>query len=166
MKKVVLLIILVITFTACAPSQETIEKAVSETLQAIPTFTFQPTYTIPPSQTPKIVIETKIVMVTVTPTPTPEFTPTPSQTPTITNTPEPENKKNRQAGFYLIPSEMSPGVWRSSNKDTNSCYWSITTATGDIIDNHFGMGGGTMYIPQSAYQVQLEPECGFWEFIQ
>ncbi len=153
-------LILMFLVSACGSSQKTIEKAVSETLQAMPTFTIQPTYTIPPSITPKIVI------VTITPTPTPKFTQTPSLTPTITNTPVPENKKNRQAGFYLVPSEMSLGVWRSSNKDSDTCYWSVTTATGDIINNHFGMGGGTMYIPKNAYQVQIEPECGFWEFIQ
>lgn len=111
--------------------------------------------------------ETIVKVVTTT------FTPTPKHTPTITNTPEPTNtqtptidplKRSRGNGFYLIGVDIAPGVWRS-NGSGDSCYWAVTRADGDIIDNHFGMSGGTAYIPEYGYQVQFE-DCGTWTFIQ
>jgi hypothetical protein len=55
-------------------------------------------------------------------------------------------------------------VWRSDGTN-DDCYWEITEADGDIIDNHFGMAGGTASIPASAFQVQFD-DCGTWTFIQ
>jgi hypothetical protein len=40
------------------------------------------------------------------------------------------------------------------------CYWSITARNGDILENHFGQAGGTMYVPPTAFQVELDPACG------
>lgn len=43
--------------------------------------------------------------------------------------------------------------------------WAITTKTDDIINNHYGMAGGTMYIPSSGYQVELDQDCGRWTYL-
>lgn len=134
-----------------------------------------------PTQTPWVQIE--VITATLPPTPeataTATITPGPSLTPTITLTPTktlpPTNtptkkpttdvtKLDKKPGFYLVGKEIAPGVWRSSG-DLDDCYWEITTKTGDIIDNHFGMAGGTMYIPQSAFQVRLDKECGDWTWL-
>jgi hypothetical protein len=86
--------------------------------------------------------------------------------PAVSNTPAPTQdrlKIPKIDGFYLVGEEIAPGVWRSQGKG-ESCYWSLTTKTGDIISNHFGMSGGTMYVPQNAFQVQVEG-CGTWVFL-
>lgn len=70
---------------------------------------------------------------------------------------------NKGDGFYLVNIDIAPGVWRSTGAG-DSCYWSITTKTGDIIENHFGMAGGTMYVSPNAFQVEVN-RCGTWEYI-
>lgn len=67
-------------------------------------------------------------------------------------------------GFYLVGSEIQPGIWRNTGESDN-CFWEITDSKGEIIDNYLGMTGGTMYIPSTAFQVQLEKECGDWEYL-
>jgi len=103
----------------------------------------------------------------------PTLTPTLKYTPTITNTPEPTNtptptvdplKKSKYSGFYIIGIDIAPGVWRSTGKG-DKCYWAVTRANGDIIDNHFGMSGGTAYVSPNGFQVEFN-NCGTWEFIQ
>ena len=66
-------------------------------------------------------------------------------------------------GFYLVNVDIAPGIWQSLGTQ-DDCYWEISTKTGDIIDNHFGMAGGTMYIAASAYQVMME-DCGTWTYL-
>jgi len=66
-------------------------------------------------------------------------------------------------GFYLVNVDIAPGVWRSTGSG-DGCYWSTTTKTGDIIDNHFGMSGGTTFISPSTFQVELNG-CGTWVFV-
>jgi hypothetical protein len=125
------------------------------------THTAYPTLTSLPTYTPEIIV------VTATFTKTPKYTATITLTPTDTSTPTPTEdptKTKKSPGFYLVGDEISPGVWRSLGT-SDSCYWSITDRTGDIINNHFGMAGGTMYIPTSAFQVELDADCGSWEFI-
>jgi hypothetical protein len=63
----------------------------------------------------------------------------------------------------LIGIDIAPGVWRSTGTDDN-CYWEITQANGDIINNHFGMSGGTAYLPANGFQV-LFKNCGYWEYL-
>lgn len=158
---------------ACGPSAEVVAGAVSGTLVALPTQTAFPTYTpfatyTPyPTYTPAPTQTAVIKIVTPTATSTPEYTPTITQTPTTTPTITPtvdQLKTDKGPGFYLVGTDIAPGVWRSMGS-SDSCYWEIDTATGDIINNHFGMAGGTMYIPTSAFQVQLDPECGRWTFL-
>ncbi len=86
--------------------------------------------------------------------------PTPTLPPTATQDPA---RRSRSDGFYLVGSEISPGLWRSQGIG-DSCYWEITSKTGDIANNHYGMAGGTMYIRPTDFQVRLE-DCGTWVFI-
>jgi hypothetical protein len=172
MNRIITLFAVLAILSGCAPTPQQLATPVAATVNAIPTatnyptstpyktltpyptYTFYPTYTIPPSQTPKIII------VTPTSSPTPEFTPTNTLPPTATMDPAQSKKSD---GFYLVGADIAPGVWKSEGVG-DSCYWEITTKTGDIINNHFGMSGGTMYIPSSGFQVQLK-ECGEWSFM-
>ena len=158
--------------SACKPSNVEINQLVQNTLNAftpIPSFTPFPTHTSYPSLTPNPTytpwIQTKIVTQTYTPTLefTSTITNTPTITPTITNTPD-LLKANKGPGFYLVGVDIAPGSWRSQG-ESNACYWEITSKTGKIIDNHFGLAGGTMYIFPNAYQVELNYECGEWEYL-
>lgn len=120
---------------------------------------------------------TRLFPVTVTSTPTPLFTPTitptPSETPLPTGTPDAAATATaikaimltslRGNGFYLVNVDIAPGVWRS-NGSGDDCYWETSTATGDIIDNHFGAAGGSAYISPNAFQVEFA-RCGSWEYL-
>jgi hypothetical protein len=163
-----IILILVLLLTACAPSPQAIQTAIAQTQvvwtpvptqTAYSTNTLQPTYTLQPT-----IVITKIV--TITFTPTLEFTPTRTSTPTFTRTTTPTINPltlMRNDGFYLVGTDIAPGLWRSQGS-SNDCYWEIDTRTGDIISNHFGMAGGTMYIPASAFEVRLE-DCGNWVYL-
>ena len=183
MKRIILIASILTLIAACGPSTNAIQTAISQTQTLwtpihtqtkYPTLTFYPTYTLQPT-----IVITKIIteIVTITETSTPLYTPTMTGTPTNTSTPTVtpninatntaqallvlRSKKNN--GFYLVNIDIAPGVWRSTGTG-DSCYWEITTTTGDIISNHFGMSSGTMYIPITSFQVMLE-NCGIWEFI-
>jgi hypothetical protein len=172
-----------VILTGCAPSAEQIQAALNETQAGwtpIPTFTPYATLTPYPTYTnvPTIAIEvTRVVIVTPTETPTPLFTPTitytPTDTPTATLTPNATQTAEailqekliakKGDGFYLVGIDIAPGVWRSTGTNDN-CYWAVTDKTGDIISNHFGMAGGTAYIPATGYQIEFD-DCGTWEYL-
>jgi hypothetical protein len=167
----------ILFLTSCAPSASQIQDAIKQTQAVwtpVPSQTAFPTYTPPPT----IAIEvTRIVIVTTTYTPTPLYTPTITSTPTNTSTPTvtPNASQTAQAkltaqlradkgdGFYLVNVDIAPGVWRSTGSG-DGCYWATTTKTGDIIDNHFGMSGGTAFISPNAFQVEFNG-CGTWIFV-
>jgi hypothetical protein len=189
MKSLHCLILLAVLLTACTPSASQVQKAIAQTQAmwtSVPTNTPFSTYTQFPVNTPfptytlqpSIAVEvTKIVMVTPTYTPTPLYTPTITSTPTNTFTPTntPNATQTAEAlllaklredkgnGLYLVKIDIAPGVWRS-NGANDDCYWSLTTRTGDIIDNYFGMAGGTAYISPTAFQVEFN-DCGTWVFL-
>lgn len=167
--------LLVLTLAGCAPSPEVIQTAVQGTLAALPTFTPLPsltpaatytplpTYTPYPSPTP-----------TITDTPTPEFTPKPWQDMTVEELRATDSPLivDHPPGFYLIEVDIYPGFWRSENTGRDDCYWEITDASGKIIDNHYGLSGGTVFVPirlddkiTEAYQVQFGPGCGTWKYL-
>jgi len=168
----ILIALLAIVLSACTPKPEQIAPYAQQTVDAwatstpYPTYTALPTLTPIPTYTPQIIIQTKVVTPTSTPTPvyTATITLTPTNTATLTPTTDPL-KRTKPSGFYLVNVYIAPGVWKS-NGTGDKCYWEVTTATGDIINNHFGMAGGTMYIPASAFQVRMEPECGTWDWLQ
>jgi hypothetical protein len=169
MKKTIL-IFLVCLISACTPSAGQIATPLAATLAAIPTqtayptltpwptLTAWPTYTPNPTYTPVPTLPPRVV--TATNSPTPEFTPTNTLPPTPTQDP---TTKDRGNGFYLIGNEIHSGVWKS-NGTGDDCYWAVTTKTGDILDNHFGMSGGTAYIPSGGFQVEFQ-DCGDWTFL-
>ena len=183
------LILIAILLVACAPSASQIQNIIQQTQVAwtavptstpFPTYTPFPTFTEVPTYTPQptIAVEvTKIVIVTPTYTPTPLYTPTNTNTPTNTFTPTmtpnasqtaealliAKLRADKESGFYLVNIDIAPGVWRSNGTNDN-CYWSVTTQTGDIIDNFFGMAGGTAYISATAFQVEFD-DCGTWVFL-
>jgi hypothetical protein len=188
MKFVLTIILLGFLISSCssAPSGDIVQTDIAQTQSSlpistpIPTYTSLPTYTAYPTYTqfPTIAVEvTRIVMVTPTHTPTPLYTPTithtpsntftPTITPNITQTAEAlkiaKLRADKSSGFYLVNIDIAPGVWRS-NGTNDDCYWEITTSTGDIINNFFGMAGGTAYIPSTAFQVQFD-DCGTWTFL-
>jgi len=116
----------------------------------------------------RIVTQIVEVFLEATFTPVPTYTPLPTLEPifvTATFTPVPDLQTEKTAGFYLVNIDIAPGIWRNDGV-SEDCYWSVTTMTGDIIANHFGMGGGTMYIPPNGYQVELDAECGSWVYLQ
>jgi len=121
--------------------------------------------------TPVIVIvtptSTSTPLYTPTITLTPTITPLPTKTPIPTNTPRPSAtpdplKFPKGDGNYLVGVDIAPGVWCSTGTE-DDCYWTINTMTGNIIDNYFGMSGGTAYISPTAFSVMFEG-CGIWEF--
>jgi hypothetical protein len=177
MKKLCVFTLVIIStiISACGPTQADLARIFAQTQAAVstqtpyPTYTPQttftpyPTYTLPPTYTPDIRI------VTATFTETPEFTPTitltPTATPIPTNTPNPLEEP-KSGGIYLVNTDIAPGVWRSEKgASADSCYWEITTRTGDIVSNFFGASGGTMFVPGSAFQVELKDECGQWTYM-
>lgn len=166
MKKIIVALLTILAFSSCAPKPEEIASIVNQTLTANPTSTAYSTYTPYPTLTPVNTYTPIYKVVTATNTPTPKYTATETNTPTITPTTTPTIdplKKARGNGFYLIGVDIAPGVWRS-NGNGDDCYWSVTRGNGDIIDNHFGMAGGTAYLPSSGFQVQFE-DCGTWEWL-
>ena len=183
MKRVAIIIglLLVILLIGCEVNDEryepTIAARVEETVSSftkVPTNTAYSTYTPYPTLTDLPTYTPEIIVVTATLTHTPEFSPTITETPTITpsptntSTPSPTpdiTKTDKSPGFYLVGTDISPGVWRSLGTDDN-CYWAITTKTDSIINNHYGMAGGTMYIPSHGFQVELTQGCGKWTFLE
>ena len=172
MKRVFDILIAFSFIASCSPKPEDLALYLNQTLEAIPTQTdyptqtAYPTHTAYPSLTPVNTYTPVFKLVTATFTVTPEFTSTETNTPTITltNTPTLDPlKRTRGNGFYLIGVDIAPGVWRSDGTQ-DDCYWAVTRANGDIIDNHFGMAGGTAYLPASGFQVQFE-DCGTWSWL-
>ncbi len=180
MKKYFLILLVIVLLAGCQPSPDQLSQLLNQTLQSIPTSTPYPsntpypTYTAYPSLTPvhtatvyptytKVpTLKPVVVIVTATSSPTPEFTPTETQLPTPTVDPL---KAVHTWGFYLVGSEIAPGTWRSlANMD--KCYWAVLTKENEIIDNYYGAAGGIMFIPSTAYVVELGKYCGNWEYQQ
>lgn len=66
-------------------------------------------------------------------------------------------------GFYTVNVEIAPGRWQSTGSGSD-CYWSRLSGTQDILDNHFGLAGGTVYVRESDYEILFE-DCGTWEYL-
>lgn len=159
------------------------------TYTPLPTYTPAPTVAIMVEVTKQVEV-TKIVIVTQTPTPTPLFTATPTPEPAqatataraeiaaataeakaeianATATAQAEMdivlKASREDGIWLVGVDIAPGLWRN-NGTGDGCYWKRSDKTGDIIDNHFGLGGGTAYILKSDFQFETH-DCGTWTWL-
>lgn len=152
MRKLLSALLVLFMLSACAPSARSIQTAIAQTQTTwtkVPTQTAYATYTPPPT-----VYVTKIVVVTSTFTATPKFTPTAALDPLF---------QPKGDGFYLVGVDIAPGIWRSNGTGTK-CYWEVTEKNGDILDNDFGMAGGTAYISPDAFQVKFE-DCGTWTYM-
>jgi hypothetical protein len=180
MKSKRLMVIMCFLLAACSsgPNAEQIESTAiiraeqiaRATITAFPTQTPYPTYTPEPTIVFRVVVVVTQI-VTPTPTPTPRFTPTDTGTPT--STPNRALTATARAfaqliaphgdGFYLVGVDIAPGLWRS-NGTGNDCYWERLTRTGDIIDNHFGLAGGTVNISTTDFQFHAQ-DCGQWEYL-
>jgi len=71
--------------------------------------------------------------------------------------------ESKDDGFYTVGIEIAPGRWRSTGLG-GDCYWERRNAFQDIIDNHFGNAGGTIYINSNDYEVYFD-DCGIWEYL-
>jgi len=147
------------------------------TYTPLATYTNLPTYTPLPTGTPRntytpLSTYTAYPTYTIYPTSTklPTYTAQPTYTPIIRIvqvTPTIDSsilKADKTDGFYLIGPEIAPGVWRTEPNKTK-CYWKITGVKGEIISNYLGSGGGTIYIPKDAYQIEIQ-NCGKVTFVQ
>jgi len=114
-----------------------------------------PTYTIVPPE---------LIIVTATPIPSTStpIIPAASQTPSAPT--QPPLTADHNPGIYLVNVDIAPGVWRNNGTE-KGCYWEITDRQGKIIQNFFGQAGGTIYIPQNAFQITLEERCGTWTYL-
>jgi len=70
---------------------------------------------------------------------------------------------SRGDGFYTVGDEIAPGRWRSTGTG-DECYWERLDSDQDILDNHFGIAGGTVTIRASDYEVRFDG-CGIWEYL-
>jgi len=69
----------------------------------------------------------------------------------------------KNSGFYTVGVEIAPGYWRSTGVG-GGCYWERLDEYQDILGNHFGRAGGTIYIGPYDYEVHFN-DCGMWEYI-
>lgn len=169
-------LLIIIFLTACSPSPQAIQTAIAGTQMALPTLTAYPTQTPYPTYTiPPAIIVTKVVTETFTPSPlyTPTITSTPTKTLPPTKTPNLAStataeqlaylRAHKPDGNYLVGVDIAPGVWRN-NSTGDSCYWETSIRTGEIINNYFGPGGGTVYIGSTNFAF-LSKRCGVWTFL-
>lgn len=72
-------------------------------------------------------------------------------------------------GNYTVgkDGDMSPGTWKSGADPTwgSDCYWArINQSTGNIIQNHFGVGGITVRLSEGDI-FETNNDCTTWFFI-
>ncbi|MBN1639923.1 MAG: SH3 domain-containing protein [Anaerolineae bacterium] len=120
-----------------------------------------PTRTPTPSRTPT---PTKTPLPTSTPGPTPTPTYTPDISATATADARTVLTRPRGDGYYLVGIAIAPGKWRSGGSGED-CYWARLDSKQNILDNHFGLAGGTVNVRSSDYEVLFEG-CGTWEWVE
>lgn len=115
---------------------------------------------------------------TITPTPTDTATPTLTSTPTATPVPTSTSNlaqtatvealgalaSSKSDGFDLVGVDILPGKWHSTGEGQD-CYWARLSSDQALLDNHFGIAGGTMTIKPTDFEVELEG-CGMWEYVE
>jgi hypothetical protein len=142
-----------------------VTKLVDRVVTVTPTRT--PRHSPTPSNTPTI-------------TPTPTDTATATITPTATSTPKPTPTPNvaqtataealgvlvspKSSGFYLVGVDIHPGKWHSTGTG-DGCYWARTDSNQNLLDNHFGLAGGTVNVRPTDFEVEFDG-CGKWEYVE
>lgn len=103
--------------------------------------------------------------------PTSTFTPT--LTPAPSATPEPtldQTKADKKDGSYMVGTEISDGIWRSSGgSPDDECWLKIETFSGKTEDITGELPGGTIRIPSGEYIVYIGGGSGnkcIWTFLQ
>jgi hypothetical protein len=76
---------------------------------------------------------------------------------------EAQSPKPLGDGTYAVGKTIQPGVYRSNGKGSY-CYWEILDGAGDILENHFGLGGGAVTIQANAATFKTR-SCGAWSAI-
>jgi len=68
-------------------------------------------------------------------------------------------------GNYMVNRDIAPGPWYSSYSMTDDgCYWARINSAGNIIANHFGVAGITVYVASTDTVVQFDG-CGTMYYI-
>ena len=183
MRRILVLSLVFVFLSSCAPSAEQIKLAVVGTLAAIPTYTpyptytpQEPTYTPGPTQTPVIIVVIATYPppdsapptqapaapeIILEPTFAPAATaPAPTQAPEIPGT----RTADKGPGIYLVGIDIAPGVWRN-NGTSDNCLWRRQDRKGELIKMFWGQGGGTIYIDPTDFQVDLQKDCGTWTYL-
>lgn len=72
------------------------------------------------------------------------------------------NGKLVYSGKYLVGKTAQPGTWQSQGESVEDCYWEVSDAHGNIIDNNFISIAPqfTIYVPPTAAGFTVEG-CGF-----
>lgn len=72
------------------------------------------------------------------------------------------NGKLVYSGKYLVGKTAQPGTWQSQGEKVEDCYWEVSDAQGNIIDNAFISIAPqfTIYVPATAAGFTVEG-CGF-----
>lgn len=144
-----------VTPTDTPVNSPTPSKTPEPTNTPLPTNTRPPTHTPAPTSTPA-------------PTNTPTLTPVPSPTPDLAQTATVQAigvlAAPKGNGFHQVNLDILPGKWRSSGNGT-SCYWARLDANQELLNNHFGVAGGTVNILPSDYEVEFS-DCGTWEYVE
>lgn len=66
----------------------------------------------------------------------------------------------KEDGLYEVNKDIAPGYWIASEDiTTDGCYWARINRSGNIIQNHYGVAGITVYISPSDTVVQFDG-CG------
>ena len=115
---------------------------------------------------------TKLVIVTATysgPTASPTVTATPA--PSLTRSPTVDSTKaDKRDGSYMVGTEISPGIWRSSDGSSDKeCALEIKNLSGDLVDITYDLPGATIRIPDGEYIVYIGGGSGnkcVWSFLK
>lgn len=72
------------------------------------------------------------------------------------------NGKLVYTGSYLVGKDVQPGTWQSQGEKVENCYWEISDAQGNIIDNNFISVAPqfSIHIPPTAAGFTVR-DCGF-----
>jgi hypothetical protein len=87
-----------------------------------------------------------------------EATTTTGATTTTEGTPPQEQRK--PDGIYRVGLQIAPGIWRSTGSG-DECYWERRDENQEIIDNHFGLAGGSVKLRASDFEFEAQ-DCGSW----
>ncbi len=149
MKKLTWLIFLILLLSACG--QAPTPMVVTSVVIQLATVEVTKLATVEVTKINTVEV-TRQVIVTATysgPTATPAPTDTPM--PTIDTT-----KTDKIDGSYMVGTEISPGIWRSSGGlSDQECWLTIQTYDGDLVDITGELPGATIRIPEGKYMVYI-----------